>query len=428
MRMQFMAPLTAALLTLSACGAGDNASSSAQVSAYDSAGIRIVETAAPAWSEPGQGWRLAAEPTLQIGVVSGEPEYQFDRIMGTVRFDDGTIAVGTMGSGSIRYYDAEGNFLHEAGRSGEGPGEFRQLMGIGHMAGDTLFADNSHEGILLFDLSGEYLGAITAGRTIIEEGFVWPAGWLADGTAVGLTTPQGPPEGSVGQVVDSANVVIFDGEEYGPVVMKLPSTVWGDGADPRRMRLEFGPGPGMAFHGQRFLYSFSRDPEVFVFEVRTSPETGMLVPEMRSILRRTAWQPDPVTPEHVEAFETQYVEGAVGEDGSGNNERLQQLRRNNLERMTFADHFPAHGRMLVDRAGGLWLERYAPRRTDGGWNATRAEPTIWEAYDPDGAWLGPVAFPPDFFPFEIGEDYVLGLWRDEMDVEYVRLYALEKRV
>ena len=28
--------------------------------------------------------------------------------------------------------------------------------------------------------------------------------------------------------------------------------------------------------------------------------------------------------------------------------------------------------------------------------------------------------------FEIGDDYVLGVWRDDVGVEYVRLYALEK--
>jgi len=421
MRIQFTAPFTAALLSLSACGAGDNASSSAQVSVHDSAGIRIVETAAPAW-------RLSEEPVLQIGVVTGEPEYQFDRIMGTVRFEDGTIAVGTMGSGSIRYYDAAGTFLREAGRSGEGPGEFRQLMRIGHMAGDTLLADNGTRGVLLFDRSGEFLRTISVGQTMIDEGYVWPSGWLSDGTAVGLTYPQRPPEGSAGQVVDSSNVVMFDGERYGPVVLKLPSTIWGDGADPRRMRLEFGPIPSMAFRGQRFFYSFSRDPEVFVFEVATSPETGTLVPELRSILRRTAWEPAPVTEEDIQAFEYQYVEGATPEGGGGGGDvaRLQQLRRNNLERMSYADHFPAHGRLIADRAGGLWMERYAPRPTDGGWNPTRDEPTIWEAYDAEGAWMGPVEFPADFHPFEIGSDYVLGLWRDEVDVEYVRMYGLEK--
>ena len=27
---------------------------------------------------------------------------------------------------------------------------------------------------------------------------------------------------------------------------------------------------------------------------------------------------------------------------------------------------------------------------------------------------------------EIGDDYILGVWRDELDVEYVRMYGLEK--
>jgi hypothetical protein len=27
---------------------------------------------------------------------------------------------------------------------------------------------------------------------------------------------------------------------------------------------------------------------------------------------------------------------------------------------------------------------------------------------------------------EIGEDYILGVWKDEMDVEYVRMYSLDR--
>jgi hypothetical protein len=396
------------------------------VSAYDSAGIRIVETAAPTWSEPGQGWRLSEDPVLQIGVLEGDPEYQFDRIMGTVRFDDGTIAVGTMGSGSVRYYDAEGNFLREAGRPGEGPGEFRQLMGISYMVGDTLMADNSRGSMLLFDRAGVHVGTLSAGQSARAEGYMYPAAWLADGTPIGMTWPQLPPEGSSGRVVDSTYLALGDGLDYGPIILTLPAVTWSDGADPRRLYLEFGPMATLVARGERLYFSFSRDPDIYAFRTDRNEESGHRVLVTDRIIRRANWQPDPVTPEHIEAFETQYVEGAVGEDGSRNNERLQQLRRNNLERMSFADHFPAHGRLMADRAGGLWMERYAPRRTDSGWAPTRSEPTIWEAYDPDGAWMGPVAFPADFLPFEIGRDYVLGLWRDEMDVEYVRMYALEK--
>ncbi len=49
-----------------------------------------------------------------------------------------------------------------------------------------------------------------------------------------------------------------------------------------------------------------------------------------------------------------------------------------------------------------------------------------EVYGLDGRHLARVELPPRFELHEIGEDYVLGRYRDELDVNYVRLYALEK--
>ncbi len=40
--------------------------------------------------------------------------------------------------------------------------------------------------------------------------------------------------------------------------------------------------------------------------------------------------------------------------------------------------------------------------------------------------LGKVVFPVVFEPMHIGDDFVLGEWRDEFDVEHVRLYRLIK--
>ena len=58
-------------------------------------------------------------------------------------------------------------------------------------------------------------------------------------------------------------------------------------------------------------------------------------------------------------------------------------------------------------------------------------------YAPDGSWLGSVAVPPGLGrerrlglafrrTWEIGDDYIIGVWRDELDVEHVRLYDLQK--
>ena len=93
--------------------------------------------------------------------------------------------------------------------------------------------------------------------------------------------------------------------------------------------------------------------------------------------------------------------------------------------MTFEDH--------LDAVGNLWVEPYSP---------PGSEIPRFQVYAPDGSWLGTVAVTPGLAlelgdtglrlgqgpraGFEIGDHYILGVWRDELGVEHVRLYGLEK--
>jgi hypothetical protein len=40
--------------------------------------------------------------------------------------------------------------------------------------------------------------------------------------------------------------------------------------------------------------------------------------------------------------------------------------------------------------------------------------------------LGSVALPDRFRPTQIGSDFVLGVWSDDLDVQHVRMYRLDK--
>lgn len=40
---------------------------------------------------------------------------------------------------------------------------------------------------------------------------------------------------------------------------------------------------------------------------------------------------------------------------------------------------------------------------------------------------GSVDLPPRFVGYEFGEDHVAGVWKDEVDVEFVRVYTLDRR-
>lgn len=71
--------------------------------------------------------------------------------------------------------------------------------------------------------------------------------------------------------------------------------------------------------------------------------------------------------------------------------------------------------MRTDRRGNLWVENYP---------APGTSMNFWSVFDVEGFFLGRVTMPHEFSPLDIGPDYVLGLWRDEDDVEHVRMYEL----
>jgi hypothetical protein len=102
--------------------------------------------------------------------------------------------------------------------------------------------------------------------------------------------------------------------------------------------------------------------------------------------------------------------------GGGDPVARQAIQRMLID-MPFPETLPAYGEFRVDEEGNLWVSDY--RRP--GEKATR-----WTVFDPSGAALGVVEMPPRFTPYQIGSDFVLGRWQDELDVEHVRVYGLLK--
>jgi hypothetical protein len=80
---------------------------------------------------------------------------------------------------------------------------------------------------------------------------------------------------------------------------------------------------------------------------------------------------------------------------------------------------PAYGQFVPDSEGYVWVEPYRP---------AKGAPVPWLVVDLEGEILGDVLLPAGFHPTEIGFDYVLGIVRDEFDVPYVRMYALDRAV
>ena len=85
--------------------------------------------------------------------------------------------------------------------------------------------------------------------------------------------------------------------------------------------------------------------------------------------------------------------------------------------LQYPARFPAYSAMLVDPDDNLWIEEYrAPGDTQ----------TRWRIYSPAGLLIGTVLTAQSFQLLEAGRNYVLGVWKDQNDVEYVQMYSLLK--
>jgi hypothetical protein len=100
-------------------------------------------------------------------------------------------------------------------------------------------------------------------------------------------------------------------------------------------------------------------------------------------------------------------------------EQLVDMARRELARVPFADHFPAFSSVLGDAVGHLWVEEYEYPLED-------RPGTLWTVFDPEGHALGFVETPEGLEVYEIGEDYILGRVRDELDVESIQLRPLDR--
>lgn len=104
---------------------------------------------------------------LRIGLSSGPEEYLFGDIGGIVQHDDGTISILDEQVPVIRQYDAEGTFLRNVGREGQGPGEYSdQIQGMQRLPDDTFAIwDSGNTRISIFAPDGQFVRSFHSGTS-----------------------------------------------------------------------------------------------------------------------------------------------------------------------------------------------------------------------------------------------------------------------
>lgn len=374
---------------------------SPSVVARDSGGVVIVESAAPQW-EPSARITVEPEPLLDLATVGSGAEHEFFNVVDATRFPDGTIAVAERRAGTIRFFSPSGDFIESVGRSGEGPGEFAGLVSIDALDGDSLLAfDPRTQRVTIYGPRRQVSRVIPLTPQFLR------AVHLFDGRAllimVGL--PGATVEGDPGHVRTPGRVLLasLDGE----VTDTLASTVGGESVrlEAARALLDarpfFGKNSYLAVLGDRFYLG---DSDAMQFQVH-GPD-GRLERIARAPgydLALTAGQLDAEIATRLEINST-------------------PRNRELIDRLPVPPNRPAYADLKVDLEGNVWLAEH------NGWfrNLIGPEPRKWEVFGPGGEWLGSVELPARFQVFEIGSDYVLGLLRDDVDIERPQLLRLNR--
>jgi hypothetical protein len=393
----------------------------------DSAGIAVADNTVASWSSE-TAWRIEPRPSLVIGAADGDPAYLLNGVRAATRSADGRILVGQ--GYEIRVFDADGQLTSTIGRRGQGPGEFAapvaKLVALG---GDTIAAYTARR-VVYLDTNGSHLGAFTGPpEEAIRDHSA--GGWelLPDGSVMVRLYHREPASRPPGVIRPRQGFVRFargtaraDTAGFFPGIEQVVVR-----AERRRVDLRpFGADVLFAAGGDRVYIADNAVYEVRGYTigaaggsgVSTSAMAGQSSPAFRltNIVRRAA-ERAPVT--------------------EGDRRRWADDLRAVISRMTPAERAdegamferwivdadfpavkPAFDRLIADRSGNLWVSEIRPESGNG----RRA----LAVYDRAGRLLGDVILPDDISILEIGDDYLLAVWRNTDDVEFLRLYSLIK--
>ncbi|HEX9563542.1 MAG TPA: hypothetical protein VF981_06215, partial [Gemmatimonadaceae bacterium] len=271
----------------------------------DSAGVQIVDNTRPLLSAA-QTWRVDPDPMISIGGISpdGDSLFEFALIMGVSRLSDGRFAVGVQGSHAVRFYDARGSFVGSAGRKGEGPGEFQQIMGTRVIRGDTIFVSDQGQ-VEYFTADGRF--ARQGASRARGPGFVWPAVPLHDGSYLGVH--YGPPSGTpppAGRSRYQRTVVRVsrDGQQVDTVGSLASEEQIFDGRQAFGTQIVFSRGGVLAGDEERLFLGDGARSEILEYTITGAPTRVVRLPR----------SPRRVTNEARNAYR-EYVRTSPGEDG-----------------------------------------------------------------------------------------------------------------
>ncbi len=353
-----------------------------------------------------RAFALSEDPVWIVGTVDGPDAEMFFRISGGKRMDDGSVVVGVEGTWEIRKFGADGTHLWTAGRRGTGPGEFARL---------TLLRTCSSDRIHVYD---QELVRVTEFSQQGERLSTWQV------------AHQGPPPYERVACTPDGRIVYFTAGEFtaepGIVRWQVPVVWTGKGARANLLR-ENVPGPEKILNGGYWDRPWSK--ELVLGGTREGVWIGTsddyvleLVAWDGSVIRTLEWSGEDLvaTQDDIDQLRDELVHE---KDEAERNRYLREAWPDYEEVLPSA--LPAYSRLLVLDDGSLWVGRW-----EGiGWGVRRlpGHPgQRWDVFDPSGKRVREVTVPANMSLLDAGEDWVLVVVRDELNVQRLAVYELRE--
>lgn len=382
-------PSVAGLCLLSAVACAGDAPKPA-VTTTDSAGVAIVVSSAEAG---GREIDVTGVPAVRLGEAGST---EFFRVAGAIRLSDGSFVVLDGGSREVRFFDSAGALVASEGGEGEGPGEFDRFASVSPFHDDSVLVfDNWLRRATIYDRDAVF-GRVLS---LVGDAQVQDLRPLGDDGLIALTWSleafadvEGPWRlpytilelGLSGEVEDSL------GSIQGPGGYKVVSA---DGGYSDFAPLIIQDGHLSARNDEAVLGSADR------WEIRRVSADG----QVRQIMRVPALD-RALTAEDVDRERSAML-------AQSSRPEYQAIVR----KMEPPSQWPAYEDLLLAPNGWIWAAKYRSPRTQ------QDEPTEWIVFDEKGAWIATGSTPARFEVLDVGEGYLLGVRRDELDVEHVEL-------
>ena len=347
---------------------------------------------------------------LRIGMLDGPEHLIFGRIAGVVAGRDGTIYVADSQVPVIRMYSPTGQYLKNVGRGGAGPGEYRDAISLkGLKDGRLAVWDTRNARITTFNAQGDYLADIPALSFMYTSNSfeVDDAGNYYVKAAARQPTRESPDVDMIwlkisqtGSVLDSIPIPDDAPSSY---VLSTPAGFLRPFV--RQSLLALSPlGHLIVAHNDRYHLHVLR-ANLPPLRIERGYEPIRLTPG-----ERREW----------EAWNTFF------ETRDPNNRR---------QMPPIPATKPAFREISVDEEGRIWVDRYGqaeerpgPERPAGDRRPRRVwqERRAFDAFSPDGAFLGTVELPDAVYIYARRGMLLWGVVAGDSDESYVVRYRIQR--